>query len=156
VPVQSFTNPPLSMAQNCHGQWSSVSCPPSVTWLLLSRMYNYLCTFTLLTSHMVSNAPDFASRASHPEAAVWPQLIAMPLGFSLVSFIGIIVSSSSTVIFGESIWNPIDLLGRFLDGSPSHATRFGVSSDRIHPNSPDLALTPGLVHLGIFHHCPTR
>lgn len=58
---------------------------------------------------------------------MWPQLIAMPLGFSLVSFIGIIVSSSSTVLYGESIWNPIDLLGRFLDGSPSHATRFGVS-----------------------------
>jgi NCS1 family nucleobase:cation symporter-1 len=72
------------------------------------------------------NAPDFASRASHPGAAVWPQLIAMPLGFSLVSFIGIIVSSSSTVIFGEAVWNPIDLLNAFLDSSPSHATRFGV------------------------------
>jgi len=55
-----------------------------------------------------------------------PQLIAVPLGFSLVSFIGIIVSSSSQVIYGEAIWSPIDLLGKFLDNNPSGATRFGV------------------------------
>ena len=77
------------------------------------------------------NAPDFASRATTPSAAALPQLIAMPLGFIVVSFMGIIVSSSSTVIYGESIWNPIDLLGKFLDNDangngPSSATRFGV------------------------------
>lgn len=73
-----------------------------------------------------SNAPDFASRAAYPEAAVIPQLVSVPLGFSLVSFIGIIVSSSSQTIYGEAIWSPIDLLGKFLDNNPSHATRFGV------------------------------
>ena len=39
---------------------------------------------------------------------------------------GIIVSSSSQVIFGESVWSPVDLLNRFLDDDPSRATRFGV------------------------------
>jgi NCS1 family nucleobase:cation symporter-1 len=53
-------------------------------------------------------------------------LIAIPLTFSLVSFLGIIVSSSSQAIYGEAIWSPIDLLGKFLDNDPSHATRFGV------------------------------
>ncbi len=77
------------------------------------------------------NAPDFASRAKTPGAAALPQLIAMPLGFIIVSFMGIIVSSSSTVIYGQSIWNPIDLLGKFLDDDangqgPSSGTRFGV------------------------------
>lgn len=72
------------------------------------------------------NAPDFASRARTPAAAGLPQLISVPLGFSLVSFFGIIVSSSSQAIYGEAIWSPIDLLGKFLDGEPSHATRFGV------------------------------
>jgi NCS1 family nucleobase:cation symporter-1 len=77
------------------------------------------------------NAPDFASRAKTPSAAALPQLITMPLGFITVSFMGIIVSSSSTVIYGESIWNPIDLLGKFLDNDangnrPSSSTRFGV------------------------------
>lgn len=52
----------------------------------------------------------------------------IPLGFSLVSFLGIIVGSSSQVIYGETIWNPIDLLGKLLDGNPNGATRFGVVS----------------------------
>jgi cytosine/uracil/thiamine/allantoin permease len=61
----------------------------------------------------------------------------VPLGFSLVSFIGIIVSSSSVVIFGEAVWSPIDLLGMFLDNDPSSATRFGVS-----PFIPEALSTP--------------
>lgn len=72
------------------------------------------------------NAPDFASRARKPRDALWPQLIAVPLGFSIVSFLGIIVSSSSQAIYGQPVWSPITLLGMFLDDSPSHATRFGV------------------------------
>ncbi|KIM26777.1 hypothetical protein M408DRAFT_177502 [Serendipita vermifera MAFF 305830] len=80
---------------------------------------------------LVVNAPDFASRATTPGAAVWPQLIAVPIGFSMVSFLGIIVSSSSKVIFGEEVWNPIALLDKFLDNDangngPNGATRFGV------------------------------
>jgi NCS1 family nucleobase:cation symporter-1 len=78
------------------------------------------------------NAPDFASRAKTPAAALLPQLISVPLTFSLVSFIGIIVSSSSVTIYGEAVWSPIDLLGKFLDDSPSHATRFGVSFTGVH------------------------
>ncbi|OCH85765.1 hypothetical protein OBBRIDRAFT_284732 [Obba rivulosa] len=75
---------------------------------------------------LVTNAPDFASRARRPSDAVLPQLISVPLGFSIVGFFGIIVSSSSQAIYGEAIWSPIDLLGKFLDDEPSHATRFGV------------------------------
>ncbi|KIK52903.1 hypothetical protein GYMLUDRAFT_77689 [Collybiopsis luxurians FD-317 M1] len=75
---------------------------------------------------LLTNAPDFASRAHSPSAALWPQLFSVPLTFSIVSFIGIIVSSSSQTIYGETIWSPIDLLNKFLDDSPSHATRFGV------------------------------
>jgi NCS1 family nucleobase:cation symporter-1 len=76
--------------------------------------------------HVRRNAPDFASRAKTPSAALWPQLIAVPLSFSLVSFAGIVVSSSSETIYGEAIWSPIELLGRFLDDNPSKTTRFGV------------------------------
>ncbi|KAF8843912.1 NCS1 nucleoside transporter family [Paxillus ammoniavirescens] len=75
---------------------------------------------------LVTNAPDFASRARTPAAALWPQLFAIPLTCSVVCLIGILVSSSSQAIYGEAIWSPIDLLGRFLDDSPSHTTRFGV------------------------------
>ncbi|KAH9478740.1 Uracil permease [Psilocybe cubensis] len=75
---------------------------------------------------LVTNAPDFASRATTPSAALWPQFFSVPISFSVVSFLGIIVSSSSENIYGEAIWSPIDLLGKFLDDGPSSATRFGV------------------------------
>ncbi|OJA08369.1 hypothetical protein AZE42_01006 [Rhizopogon vesiculosus] len=75
---------------------------------------------------LVTNAPDFASRARTPSAALYPQLFALPLTSGLVCLVGILVSSSSQAIYGEAIWSPIDLLGNFLDNNPSGATRFGV------------------------------
>ncbi|OJA08368.1 hypothetical protein AZE42_01007 [Rhizopogon vesiculosus] len=75
---------------------------------------------------LITNAPDFASRAHTPSAALYPQLFAPPVTSSIVSLIGILVSSSSQAIYGEAIWSPVDLLGRFLDDDPSSATRFGV------------------------------
>ena len=96
-------------------------------WSMVVSLMSCISNMATLTV----NAPDFASRAKTPSAAALPQLIAMPFGFIIVSFMGIIVSSSSTVIYGQSIWNPIDLLGKFLDSDadgngPSSATRFGV------------------------------
>ena len=32
---------------------------------------------------------------------------------ALYSFIGVAVTSATTVIFGETLWNPVDVLTRF-------------------------------------------
>ncbi|KAF8191801.1 permease for cytosine/purines, uracil, thiamine, allantoin-domain-containing protein [Pholiota molesta] len=106
--------PIISQPSTLHGS--------DLSWSMLVSLMS--CVSNMAT--LVTNAPDFASRAKTPGAALWPQLFAVPLSFSVVSFIGIIVSSSSQAIYGEAIWSPIDLLGRFLDDSPSSATRFGV------------------------------
>lgn len=127
--------PIISRPSTVHGSelgWSMVtslmSCISNmatlVTCVLSFRRFLERRNLNDLLSYR--NAPDFASRAKSPSAALWPQLFAVPIAFSLVSFIGIIVSSSSETIYGEAIWSPIDLLDRFLDGSPSGATRFGV------------------------------
>ena len=68
---------------------------------------------------------DFARFAKKPRDALWSQLLTIPIGFAITSFIGIIVSSSSHVLYGSFIWNPLDLLGMFLKGA-SHGERFGV------------------------------
>ncbi|EKM57523.1 uncharacterized protein PHACADRAFT_170776 [Phanerochaete carnosa HHB-10118-sp] len=110
-----------------HGVGSVIHQPSTIHGSTLG--WNMVASLMSCISNMatlVTNAPDFASRATHPSATVWPQLLAVPLGFSIVSFIGIIVSSSSQTLYGEAIWSPIDLLDKFLDNSPSHATRFGV------------------------------
>lgn len=43
----------------------------------------------------------------------------------MTSFIGIIVSSSATVLYHEQIWNPLYILNNFLDEGGG-GTRFGV------------------------------
>jgi NCS1 family nucleobase:cation symporter-1 len=75
---------------------------------------------------LMVNNPDFTRFATRPSAAFWAQLFTIPIGFSVTSFIGVIVGSSSNVIYGEAIWNPLDLLGKFLDNQPSAGTRAGV------------------------------
>ncbi|CAF4598793.1 unnamed protein product [Rotaria sp. Silwood1] len=75
---------------------------------------------------MIVNNSDYTRFASQPSVIFWPQMIAIPLGFSLTSFIGLIVGSSSKVIYGKEIWNPLELLNTFLDNMPSSATRVGV------------------------------
>lgn len=58
---------------------------------------------------MISLAPDFASRARTPGAAVWPQLIAMPLGFIITSFMGIGIASAAQSQYGEPMWNVVEV-----------------------------------------------
>lgn len=74
------------------------------------------------------NASDFSRFADTPSAAKWPQIIAIPMTFGLVSFVGVMVASASVVIYGGApIWNPLGMLSRMLDDTPyDSATRAGV------------------------------
>jgi NCS1 family nucleobase:cation symporter-1 len=79
---------------------------------------------------LIVNDPDFARFARKPNDALWSQLFTIPIGFAITSFIGIIVSSSSTVIFkGDPIWNPLELLQSFLNegGSKNRAGVFFIA-----------------------------
>lgn len=67
---------------------------------------------------LVTNAPDFASRARVPGAAIWPQLIAMPIGFSITSFLGIVIASASQPQFGVQIWDVVKVCLVLYDSSP--------------------------------------
>lgn len=61
---------------------------------------------------------------------LWSQVIIIPVGFAVTSFIGIIVSSSSTVLFGETVWNPLDVFSSLLDegGSGNRAGVFFIAT----------------------------
>ena len=37
----------------------------------------------------------------------------LPVAMTLYTFVGISVTSASTVLFGRPIWNPIELIGAF-------------------------------------------
>ncbi|EST06905.1 Permease [Kalmanozyma brasiliensis GHG001] len=76
---------------------------------------------------LVLNIPDLSRMAKNKQSVKWSQLLAVPLTFSLTSFLGIIIASSSQVIYGELIWNPVDLLGQRLKVDPYNSgARAGV------------------------------
>ena len=59
------------------------------------------------------NIPDFTRYAKSQRAQMVWQALGLPTAMTLYSFIGVAVTSASAVIFGEAIWDPVVLLGRF-------------------------------------------
>jgi NCS1 family nucleobase:cation symporter-1 len=59
------------------------------------------------------NIPDFTRYAKSQKAQIWGQAIGLPTTMTIYSFIGVAVTSASVVIFGEAVWDPVDLIGRF-------------------------------------------
>jgi len=72
----------------------------------LTAMVGYWATLSL-------NIPDFTRYAKNQGAQMTGQAFGLPVAMTLYSFIGIAVTSASQVVFGEPIWSPIVLLGRF-------------------------------------------
>lgn len=91
-------------------------------WAVIKGIMSCIGNFAAL----IMNDPDFSRFARKPKDALWSQLFTIPVGFGITSFIGIIVSSSSSVIFSNGpVWNPLELLGLFLNGASS-GQRFGI------------------------------
>ena len=97
----------------------------ALAWAVVKGIMSSISNFATL----IVNDPDFARFARRPKDALWSQLLTIPCGFALTSFIGIIVASSSSIIYPgrDPIWNPLDLLMAFLeDEQVNGGTRFGV------------------------------
>ncbi|KAJ5806703.1 hypothetical protein N7474_010295 [Penicillium riverlandense] len=105
--------PIVTQSNSAHGS--------ALAWVFVKSIMSCIANFAAL----VINNPDFARYARKPQEALLPQLITIPVGFAITSFIGIIVSSSSSVIFDQPVWNPLSLLGMFLENANS-AERFGI------------------------------
>jgi len=59
------------------------------------------------------NIPDFTRYARNQKAQILGQTLGLPITMTLYSFIGIVVTSASAVVFGEPIWDPVVLLAKF-------------------------------------------
>ena len=59
------------------------------------------------------NIPDFTRYAKSQKAQMAGQALGLPTAMTLYSFIGVAVTSASVVLFGQAIWDPVVLLGRF-------------------------------------------
>jgi NCS1 family nucleobase:cation symporter-1 len=59
------------------------------------------------------NIPDFTRYAKSQRAQVMGQALGLPTAMTLYAFIGVAVTSASAVLFGQAIWDPVELLGKF-------------------------------------------
>jgi NCS1 family nucleobase:cation symporter-1 len=59
------------------------------------------------------NIPDFTRYAKSQRDQMLGQALGLPTAMTVYSFIGVAVTSASVVLFGEAIWDPVALIGRF-------------------------------------------
>ncbi len=71
----------------------------------LTGMVGFWATLSL-------NIPDFSRYAKTQRDQVFGQALGLPLTMALYSFIGVAVTSATTIIFGTTIWDPVDVLTR--------------------------------------------
>ncbi len=72
----------------------------------LTGMVGYWATLSL-------NIPDFTRYARSQRAQVLGQAIGLPPAMTLFAFVGVVVTSATAIIFGEMIWDPVVLGGKF-------------------------------------------
>ena len=74
----------------------------------LTGMIGFWATLSL-------NIPDFSRYAHTQRDQMLGQAIGLPLTMALYSFIGVAVTSATTIIYGQTIWDPVDVLTRFTN-----------------------------------------
>ncbi len=71
----------------------------------LTAMVGFWSTLSL-------NIPDFSRYAKSQRDQIIGQAIGLPPTMVFYSFIGIVVTSATVVIFGEAIWDPVEVINR--------------------------------------------
>ena len=72
----------------------------------LTGMVGFWATLSL-------NIPDFTRYAKSQKAQIKGQIIGLPPSMTLFAFIGVVVTSATFIIYGETIWDPLVLAGKF-------------------------------------------
>lgn len=72
----------------------------------LTGMVGYWATLSL-------NIPDFTRYASSQKAQILGQAIGLPPSMTFFAFVGVAVTSATTLVFGKTIWDPVVLAGSF-------------------------------------------
>ncbi|SEW35043.1 nucleobase:cation symporter-1, NCS1 family [Chitinophaga sp. YR573] len=72
----------------------------------LTAMVGFWATLSL-------NIPDFTRYAVNQRAQIKGQALGLPSSMTLFSFIGVVVTSATTIVYGATIWDPVVLAGKF-------------------------------------------
>jgi NCS1 family nucleobase:cation symporter-1 len=74
----------------------------------VTAMVGYWATLSL-------NIPDFSRYARSQKDQITGQIMGLPTTMTLYSFVGIVVTSATVVVFGQAIWDPVQLMEKFTN-----------------------------------------
>jgi NCS1 family nucleobase:cation symporter-1 len=96
------------------------STPASTSGFVLGLFIPWLTAMVGFWATLSLNIPDFTRYARSQRDQTIGQAIGLLTTMPLFAFIGIAVTSATVLMYGEAIWNPIDLLARLTreQGSP--------------------------------------
>jgi NCS1 family nucleobase:cation symporter-1 len=72
----------------------------------LTAMIGFWATLSL-------NMPDFTRFGRSQREQIVGQVVALPTTMSLFAAMGVMITSATAIIYGEAIWDPVQLVGRF-------------------------------------------
>jgi NCS1 family nucleobase:cation symporter-1 len=72
----------------------------------LTGMVGFWATLSL-------NIPDFTRYATSQKAQINGQMYGLPTSMTMFAFVGVVVTSATTIVFGTTIWDPVVLAGKF-------------------------------------------
>jgi NCS1 family nucleobase:cation symporter-1 len=72
----------------------------------LTAMIGFWATLSL-------NMPDFTRFGRSQREQMLGQVVALPTTMSVFAAMGVLITSATVIIYGEAIWDPIKLIGRF-------------------------------------------
>ena len=72
----------------------------------LTGMVGFWATLSL-------NIPDFTRYAKSQRAQIMGQALALPPAMTIFAFVGVVVTSATAIVFGSTIWDPVELAGKF-------------------------------------------
>lgn len=119
------------------GQFWSVFFPS------LTAMVGFWATLSL-------NIPDFTRYAKSQRDQILGQAIGLPTTMTLFAFIGVAVTSATTVIFGEAIWDPTVLLGKMGGGFTVGISLFALTIATLSTNIAANVVSPANALINAF------
>ena len=72
----------------------------------LTAMIGFWATLSL-------NMPDFTRFGRSQREQIIGQMVALPTTMSLFAAMGVMITSATAIIYGQAIWDPVQLVGRF-------------------------------------------
>ena len=72
----------------------------------LTAMIGFWATLSL-------NMPDFTRFGRSQREQIIGQVVALPTTMSLFAAMGVMITSATAIIYGQAIWDPVELVGKF-------------------------------------------